>query len=61
MKRKLLNGNEAPEFDFAIELIVLTKCPSKYKLVDMETGEEYIGNLPTDNKNYYWRRVNNGS
>ena len=57
MKRKLLDGSEAPEFDFAIELIVLTKCPSKYKLVDMETGEEYIGNLPTDGKKYHWKRI----
>lgn len=58
MKRKLLDGTEAPEFDFPIQLIVLTKCPSKYKLIDMETGEEYIGNLPSDARKYHWKRIN---
>lgn len=57
MKRKLLDGSEAPEFDFPIQLIVLTKCPSKYKLVDMETGEEYIGNLPSETRKYHWKRI----
>jgi hypothetical protein len=45
MKRKLLDGTEVPAFDLAIELRVITKCPNKYKLTDMETGEEYIGQL----------------
>lgn len=57
MKRKLLDGTEAPEFDVPIQLIVLTKCPSKYKLIDMETGEEYIGNLPTQNNKHFWKEI----
>ena len=41
--RKLLNGSEVEEFDQPIDLIIHTKAPGKWKLVDMETGEEYIG------------------
>ena len=41
--RKLLDGTEVPEFDMRLELKVNTKCPQKYKLVDLETGQEYIG------------------
>lgn len=61
MNRTLLDGTSAAEFDVVIELKVLTRCPSKYKLVDMETGEEYIGNLPAEGNNYFWRRSVNGS
>lgn len=59
MKRKLLDGTEVPELDTAVELIVKTKCPNKYKLIDMETGEEYTGNQP-DEHHRYWKRINNG-
>lgn len=41
--RKLINGEEAEELDSAITLIIYTRSPEKYKLIDMETGEEYIG------------------
>ena len=41
--RKLLDGTEAHEYEFPITLEVKTKCPSKYKFIDLETGEEYIG------------------
>jgi hypothetical protein len=54
--RTLLDGTIAPSFDIAIELKVITKCPSKYKLVDMETGEEYIGTVPGIDNNYYWKK-----
>tara|TARA_B110000858_G_C17673555_1_gene413059 strand:+ start:287 stop:505 length:219 start_codon:yes stop_codon:yes gene_type:complete len=56
--RKLLDDSEVPEFDMRIELKVRTKCPSKYKLIDLETGAEYIGKLPTEEDPNYWRRVN---
>ncbi|MDA9302516.1 hypothetical protein N8072_01405 [bacterium] len=54
--RKLLDGSIAPEFDVSIELRVITKCPSKYKLLDMETGQVYVGQLPTEQDPYYWKR-----
>ena len=43
--RKLLNGEEVPENDTTIDLIVHTKAPGKWKLVDMETGQEYVGSI----------------
>lgn len=43
--RKLLNGEEVPESDTLIDLIVHTKAPGKWKLVDMETGQEYVGSI----------------
>ena len=57
MNRKLLDGTTVPNLDENITLKVYTKCPEKYKLVDMETGEEYIGQDPRYN-NYHWRRIN---
>ena len=42
-KRILKDGSEAESFDNPVELIIHTKCPKKWKLVDLETGEEYLG------------------
>jgi len=55
--RKLQDGTEAKELEENITLLVYTKCPSKYKLVDMETGEEYVGQDPRYN-NYHWKKIN---
>jgi hypothetical protein len=55
--RNLLNGTEVEELDENITLKVYTKCPSKYKLIDMETGEEYVGQDPRRN-NYHWSKIN---
>jgi hypothetical protein len=59
MKRTLLDGSEVLELDTAVELIVKTKCPNKYKLIDLETGEEYIGNMP-DEHHRFWKKITNG-
>jgi len=56
LNRKLLDGTEAPVFDIAVQLVVYTKCPNKYKLVDLETGEEYIGQLPQKDQPH-WKRI----
>jgi hypothetical protein len=53
--RKLLDGSEVKELDEPKTLTVFTRCPSKYKLVDMETGQEYIG-YETEGKNC-WERI----
>ena len=37
--RKLLDGKKVKELERAITLKVYTKCPNKYKLIDMETGD----------------------
>lgn len=46
--RRLIDGSEAHEHDIPIDLVVHTKVPSKWKLIDLETGQEYIGSdIPT--------------
>jgi hypothetical protein len=58
--RKLLNGTEVPESDTAIDLIVHTKAPSKWKLIDMETGQEYVGSTEIT-KYGHWIRIKDRS
>lgn len=31
------------DFDYPIDIIIHTKAPGKWKIIDMETGQEYIG------------------
>lgn len=54
--RKLKSGEVVPELDKAVTLEVYTRCPEKYKLTDMETGEEYVG-YASEGKNS-WRKLN---
>lgn len=42
--RKLIDGSEVEELDKPVNLIIYTKAPQKWKIIDMETGQEYIGN-----------------
>ena len=42
-KRILKDGTEVESFDAPLELIIHTKAPGKWKLIDLETGEEYLG------------------
>lgn len=42
-KRKLINDTEVESYDHPVDLIIHTKAPAKWKIIDMETGEEYIG------------------
>ena len=53
--RKLITGEAAPELAQAVTLTVYTKCPEKYKLVDLETGEEYRG-VSTVGK-HSWKKI----
>jgi len=59
MKRKLLDKTEIKELNKPIDLIIRTKAPTKWKLIDLETGEEYIGTLPEDREkpDWYWKRT----
>ena len=54
--RKLLNGKQVVEYNSAIDLTIHTKAPEKWMLIDMETGQKYIG---SDKPNLYgkWKRV----
>ena len=54
--RKLLDGTTVKELEEDTELLIRTLCPNKYKLIDMETGEEYLGNLPEDSK-WHWKKI----
>ena len=54
-KRVLLTGETVDNLDESVTLIVYTKCPSKYRLVDMETGEQYTGQDPRYN-NRHWKK-----
>ena len=41
--RKLLDGSEVIDYEHPIDLVIHTKAPGKWKLIDLETGEEYFG------------------
>lgn len=41
--RKLLDGSLVENLEQSVTLTVKTKCPSKYKLIDLETGQIYTG------------------
>ena len=56
--RKLQSGEEVIELDAAKTLTVYTKCPEKWLLTDMETGEQYVG-FTTDGS-LSWKKVSFG-
>lgn len=56
LTRTLQDGTEVPAIDVAVELRVITKCPSKWRLIDEETGVEYRGRLPLDDE-LHWKRI----
>lgn len=58
--RKLLDGTEVAEFDTPVILTVKTKCPSKWLLIDQETGEKYTG-YETEGKNSWRKLVEDGT
>ena len=41
--RNLINGKKAKSYPDPIDLVVHTRAPEKWKLTDLETGQEYIG------------------
>lgn len=54
--RRLMDGSFVEEYTKAIDLTIHTKAPGKWKLIDMETGQEYIGSgIPT--KYGKWKRI----
>jgi len=55
--RKLKDGTKVPEYENPVNLTIYTKCPAKWKLIDMETGEEYI---PWETPGpQQWKKINN--
>lgn len=57
--RTLKDGTEVEQYEHNVILNVITKCPSKYKLVDMETGQEYIGQKPIGGEKQvvHWKKI----
>lgn len=39
--RRLLTGQVVPELDKEVAIILKTRCPAKWVLVDLETGNQY--------------------
>ena len=46
--RKLKNGGKAEELDLPINLIIKTKCPTKWIIEDLETGQRYKASGQTE-------------
>ncbi len=46
--RNLKNGEKAEELNKAIQLIIKTKCPTKWVIEDLETGQRYRANGKTE-------------
>ena len=46
--RKLINGEDAQELESSINLIIKTKCPTKWIIEDLETGQRYQANGETE-------------
>jgi len=42
-KRILKDGSSVDNFDKPIDIIIHTKAPGKWLIIDLETGEEYLG------------------
>ena len=47
-KRTLRNGEEVEELDSSVQLIIKTKCPTKWIIEDLETGQKYRANGNTE-------------
>lgn len=54
--RTLKDGKDVVELDFPIDLVVHTKCPEKWMLIDLETGEHYMGQNDIE-KYHQWKRL----
>ena len=54
--RTLKNGVQVYELEEPVELIIKTKAPMKWLLIDRETGEQYIGTTPREG-DYHWSKL----
>jgi hypothetical protein len=57
MKTRILkDGRIVEELEVARQLWIKTRCPDKWLLLDMETGEQYTGRKTEGTQD--WERVN---
>ena len=54
--RVLKDGRVVEELDEARTLSIKTRCPDKWILIDLETGEQYKGYQTIGNRD--WEKVN---
>ena len=47
-ERTLQSGEKVEELDSSIQLIIKTKCPTKWIIEDLETGQKYRANGNTE-------------
>jgi hypothetical protein len=53
---RIYQGAEVEEYDEPTDLTIHTKAPGKWLLIDLETGQEYIGSK-TPNLYGKWMRL----
>lgn len=58
-KRQLQDGTSVQELSKAVTLEVYTRCPQKWKLIDMETGEQYVGHENPTVGPSHWKKIDN--
>lgn len=58
MTRTLLDGTEVTELPSAVTLEVYTRCPEKWMLIDLQTGERYIGHKNPAAGPSHWEKIN---
>tara|TARA_Y100000590_G_C15401030_1_gene893796 strand:+ start:136 stop:318 length:183 start_codon:yes stop_codon:yes gene_type:complete len=46
--RELKTGEKALELEKSVQLIIKTKCPTKWIIEDLETGQRYRANGKTE-------------
>jgi len=56
LTRKLLNGETVDVLEEVHELLIHTKCPSKWILQDLETGQIYRGTDSKESRNQ-WKEI----
>ena len=54
--RTLLDNTQVYELEDSVELVVKTRVPMKWLLIDRETGEQYIGTTPKEGE-LHWSKV----
>jgi hypothetical protein len=53
---RMYQGSEVKELDSAVDLVIHTKSPGKWLLIDLETGQQYIG-LNDPDQYGMWKRI----
>jgi hypothetical protein len=55
--RTLMDGRDVLELPEAVTLEIYTRCPEKWMLLDLQTGERYIGHKNPNDGPSQWRKI----